>query len=97
MSDQASDMSLTAAFEAPAREAWLKLVDEVLKGGDFEKRLALRTADGLAIAPLATRADAGSAAECGFDCRLRSLPSATMVVSWSRPMCRCRFPLALPY
>jgi len=60
--DQPSDQSLTAAFEAPSREAWLKLVDKVLKGGGFEKRLVSRTADGLAIAPLASRADAGSAA-----------------------------------
>ena len=34
----------------------------MLKGGDFEKRLVARTADGLAMSPLATRADAGSAA-----------------------------------
>ena len=53
---------LAAAFEAPTREAWLKLVDKVLKGGDFDKRLVSRTADGLAMAPLATRGDAGSAA-----------------------------------
>jgi methylmalonyl-CoA mutase len=30
-----------------------------LKGGDFEKRLVARTADGLALSPLATRADVG--------------------------------------
>src|SRR5262245_42575496 len=59
--DLTPDASLAAAFEAPSREAWLKLVDKVLKGGDFEKRLVSRTADGLAIAPLATRQDAGSA------------------------------------
>ena len=42
----------------PTREAWLALVDKVLKGGDFEKRLVSRTADGLAVQPLYTRADA---------------------------------------
>jgi methylmalonyl-CoA mutase len=56
-----ADASLAAAFEAPTREAWLKLVDKVLKGGDFEKRLVARTADGLALSPLATRADVAGA------------------------------------
>ena len=60
--DPATELPLAAAFAAPSREAWLKLVDKVLKGGDFEKRLVSRTADGLAIAPLATRADAGNSA-----------------------------------
>ena len=44
-----------AEFEPPTREAWLTLVEKVLKGGDFEKRLVSRTADGLAIQPLYTR------------------------------------------
>ena len=57
-----ADVALAAAFEAPTREAWLKLVDKVLKGGDFEKRLVARTADGLALSPLATRADVAGAA-----------------------------------
>ena len=51
------DAPLAAEFEPPTREAWLTLVDKVLKGGDFEKRLVSRTADGLAIQPLYTRAD----------------------------------------
>ena len=49
---------LAAGFEPPSREAWLKLVEKVLKGADFEKRLVARTADGLAVQPLYTRADA---------------------------------------
>jgi methylmalonyl-CoA mutase len=49
---------LAAGFEPPSREAWLKLVEKVLKGADFEKRLVARTADGLALQPLYTRADA---------------------------------------
>ena len=36
----------------------MALVGKVLKGADFEKRLVSRTADGLAIRPLYTRADA---------------------------------------
>ena len=42
------DVPLAAEFEPPTREAWLALVEKVLKGGDFEKRLVSRTADGLA-------------------------------------------------
>jgi methylmalonyl-CoA mutase len=56
-----ADVPLAAAFAAPTREAWLKLVEKVLKGGDFEKRLVARTADGIAMAPLATRADVAGA------------------------------------
>lgn len=51
------DAPLAAEFEPPKREAWLKLVEKVLKGGDFEKRLVSRTADGLAIQPLYTRSE----------------------------------------
>jgi methylmalonyl-CoA mutase len=60
--DPLTEAPLAAAFEPASREAWLKLVDKVLKGGDFEKRLVGWTADGLAIAPLSTRADVGGAA-----------------------------------
>ena len=55
--DAAAVMSLVPEFEPPAREAWLALVEKVLKGGDFEKRLVARTADGLALQPLYTRGD----------------------------------------
>ena len=59
--DASPDASLAAGFEPPSREAWLKLVDKVLKGADFDKRLVARSADGLAMPPLATRADAVAA------------------------------------
>jgi methylmalonyl-CoA mutase len=52
-----SDFEVCDLFEPATREQWLGLVDKVLKGGDFEKRLVARTADGLRIAPLYTRAD----------------------------------------
>jgi methylmalonyl-CoA mutase len=48
---------LAAGFEPPSRAAWLKLVEKVLKGADFDKRLVARTVDGLAVQPLYTRAD----------------------------------------
>jgi len=57
-----TNLHLTPEFEAPSREAWLALIDKVLKGGDFEKRLVSRTADGLAIRPLYTRDDGAEAA-----------------------------------
>ena len=31
---------------------WHTLVDKILKGGDFERRLVSRTLDGIAIKPL---------------------------------------------
>ncbi len=58
----ATDRPLTPEFEPPSREAWLALVDKVLKGGDFEQRLVSRTADGLAIQPLYTRSQAAATA-----------------------------------
>ena len=58
----ATDGPLTPEFEPPSREAWLALVDKVLKGGDFEQRLVSRTADGLAIQPLYTRSQAAATA-----------------------------------
>ena len=56
------DVPLAAEFEPPTREAWLTLVEKALKGGDFEKRLVSRTADGLALQPLYTRSDERTAA-----------------------------------
>ncbi len=58
MVDEAGDLQLALEFEPATREAWLALVDKVLKGSDFEKRLVSHTLDGIRIAPLYTRADA---------------------------------------
>jgi len=44
-------------FDPPSRDAWLALVAKVLKGADFDARLVARTADGIAVQPLYTRAD----------------------------------------
>ncbi len=43
---------LSSDFGEVTREEWLGLVEKALKGGDFEKRLVSRTADGLRIEPL---------------------------------------------
>jgi methylmalonyl-CoA mutase len=50
------DLTLGAEFPAATREKWLKLVDGVLKGAPFDKKLVSRTYDGLPIEPLYERA-----------------------------------------
>ena len=55
---RASQCASAAGFPAATREQWQTLVAKVLKGADFERRLVSRTADGLRIEPLYTRADA---------------------------------------
>ena len=54
---------LTSGFPANTREEWMTLVETVLKGQPFEKRLVRSTADGVAIQPLET-ADT-TATACG--------------------------------
>ena len=49
-------LAFAAEFPSGTREQWLKLVDGVLKGAPFDKRLVARTYDGLAIEPLYPRA-----------------------------------------
>jgi methylmalonyl-CoA mutase len=51
MSDT-QDLAFATEFPAATREQWLTLVDGVLKGAPFEKRLVARTYDNLAIDPL---------------------------------------------
>jgi methylmalonyl-CoA mutase len=46
---------LAAGFPAASREQWLALTQKVLKGGDFNKRLVSRTADGLELQPIYSR------------------------------------------
>src|ERR1043166_3003807 len=50
------ELAFASEFPAATREAGLKLVDGVLKGAPFEKRLISRTYDGLTIQPLYPRA-----------------------------------------
>lgn len=57
MNDQTSTHPLAEGFDAVSLEQWRALVDKALKGASFEKRLVARTADGLRIPPLYTRAD----------------------------------------
>ena len=51
-------------FPPARRDDWMKLVEKVLKGGDFEKKLVGRTYDGIRIEPLYAKA-AGKAPLAG--------------------------------
>ncbi len=50
------DLSLAADFPQATCEQWLKLVEGVLKGADFDNRLASRSHDGIAVQPLYPKA-----------------------------------------
>lgn len=78
--------TFTSGFAKPDQDMWLKLVEKALKGGDFEKRLVSRTADGLRIEPLYTRADTIAGAEeaiPGATPYVRGLHSRTEGAGWS--------------
>jgi methylmalonyl-CoA mutase len=51
------DLSLAADFLQATREQWLKRVEGVLKGADFQKKLVGRTHDGIEIQPLYPKAE----------------------------------------
>lgn len=53
-----NDLQLARDFPTPTLDQWRALVDKAIKGGDFERRLVSRTADGLRIQPLYRRDDA---------------------------------------
>lgn len=54
-----TELPLASEFPPATREQWLKLVDGVLKGAPFDKKLVSKTYDGLKIEPLyERRADA---------------------------------------
>ncbi len=50
-------MSLATGFDLASREQWMSLVDQVLKGAPFDKKLTHTTYDGIQIQPLYTGAD----------------------------------------
>ena len=57
MTETTDPIHLASGFAAPTLEQWRQLVDKALKGADFDKKLVAKTADGLRIEPLYTRAD----------------------------------------
>ncbi len=60
MTDAAA--ALTTGFVPATHAHWRALVDKVLKGGDFDKRLVHTTADGMSIRPLYVKDDTGTIA-----------------------------------
>jgi methylmalonyl-CoA mutase len=48
----AEELVFASEFPTATREQWLRLVDGVLRGAPFDKRLVARTHDGLTIQPL---------------------------------------------
>ena len=52
-------MSLAGDFELAGRDQWMELVEQVLRGAPFDKKLVSSTYDGIAIQPLYTGADHG--------------------------------------
>lgn len=48
--------TIDADFPAASRDDWMRLVEGVLKGADFERKLVSRSADGLRIEPLYDKA-----------------------------------------
>ena len=51
-------LQLAGDFPAASDDQWMKLLEKVLAGAPFDKKLVSRTYDGLSIRPLYTRADA---------------------------------------
>ena len=56
-------LPLAGDFPAASHAGWLKLVDKVLNGAPFDKKLVARTYDGLSIQPLYTADDWNSAGD----------------------------------
>lgn len=67
-------LSLAADFPAATRAQWRALVDKVLKGADFERRLVRRTYDGILVQPLYTAEETAGLGEAA------GLPGATPYV-----------------
>lgn len=47
-----SELNLAREFEEASREKWRALVDDLLKGADFDKKLVWKSHDGLSVQPL---------------------------------------------
>ena len=55
MTDTTAELPFASEFPAATREAWLKVVEGVLKGAPFDKRLIGATYDGIKIQPVYPR------------------------------------------
>ena len=52
-----AELSIATDFPAATRDQWMKLVEGVLKGAPFERKLVSTTYDGIAIQPLYPKAE----------------------------------------
>ena len=68
------DAAIAEGFPTPDRAAWRALVDKALKSGDFDRSLVARSADGIALGPLDTAADAPAPAPPLWSARDPSRP-----------------------
>ncbi|MDX2309196.1 MAG: methylmalonyl-CoA mutase family protein [Hyphomicrobium sp.] len=57
--------ALGGGFPPANRDAWMALVAKAIKGAEFEKKMVSRTADGLRVEPIYTRADTIAHAAAG--------------------------------
>ena len=76
-----TDLALASEFPAATREGWSALVDKVLKGADFEKKLVSRSYDGIRLEPLYPQADRTAAARKALRTLMKSsapCPSASV-------------------
>lgn len=80
-----TELALMEGFSVPERAQWQALVEKALKGGDFERRLVARTADGLRIAPLYGRTEVPAGLESqqpGSAPYLRGPSAASISPAW---------------
>jgi methylmalonyl-CoA mutase len=80
-----TELALMEGFSVPERAQWQALVEKALKGGDFERRLVARTADGLRIVPLYSRGELPAGLESqqpGSAPYLRGPSAATISPAW---------------
>ncbi|MDJ1159422.1 methylmalonyl-CoA mutase subunit beta [Chelatococcus sp. SYSU_G07232] len=69
-----TDLPLAAEFPQATRDQWMALVEKVLKGADFDRKLVSRTYDGIRIEPLYAKAEGA---------RPRALGAAAGIAPWS--------------
>lgn len=58
-----NSVTLTQDFPAVDYQAWRALVDQALKGADFDKKLTTRLYDGITLQPIYTKADFAAAGD----------------------------------
>lgn len=77
--NQSADLPLARGFPDASRDEWIALVEKVLKGASFDKKLVSRTYDGIEIPPVYSRADCAARVADG-----PGLPGAAPWVRGSR-------------